>query len=138
MRPFPIIIVDDDHDDIELMQQVLEHLQFDSDVIIFDDSTKALAYLQTLQVQPLFILCDVNMHLLDGINLRKALFENEEHKLKTIPFLFLSTSDAPPHIRHAYALCAQGYFIKPNNFDELVELLRAIITYWQLCRHPIV
>ena len=136
MSNHPVIIIDDDHEDIDLMKQAFETINFKDEIIVFDDSTKALKYLTNLDVQPLFILCDVNMHQLNGIALRQALFANEVHRMKTIPFLFLSTSDAPPHIRIAYSLCAQGYFIKPNNFFDLTELLKSIVNYWQRCRHP--
>jgi len=136
MSNYPIIIIDDDHDDIELMQQALQQLQFKDEVIVFSDSKQALVYLTNLDIQPLFILCDVNMHQLDGLALRQALFTNDVLRIKTIPFLFLSTSDAPPQIRSAYSLCAQGYFIKPNSFQGLVELLGSILDYWQRCRHP--
>lgn len=136
MITYPIIIIDDDHDDVELIEQALEQLEYEGETIIFEDSVKALEFLQNLKVQPLFILCDVNMHQLDGLHLREALFNNPELRMKTIPFLFLSTSDAPPHIRNAYELCAQGYFIKPTSYNELVELLDAIIDYWRRCSHP--
>ena len=36
----------------------------------------------------------------------------------------------------AYLMMVQGYFIKPNSVAELGTMLRLIIEYWKVCKHP--
>ncbi len=48
----------------------------------------------------------------------------------------LSSSKASPRIEEAYSLNVQGYFIKPNSFEGIKDILRAMCTYWDYASHP--
>jgi DNA-binding NarL/FixJ family response regulator len=50
--------------------------------------------------------------------------------------VFYSTAANPQQVRMAYELTVQGFFQKPASFSELVEMMRLIINYWKICRHP--
>ena len=93
-------------------------------------------FLKDTKVQPLFILCDVNMPKMGGIAFREAIYHDEELRLKCIPFLFLSTSADPKLIKEAYILAVQGYFKKLNTYAEIVEMFSEISLYWTRCLHP--
>ncbi len=83
-----------------------------------------------------FILCDINMVKLNGIKLKKIIYDDERLRIKCVPFIFLSTSSASDSIMKAYSYGVQGYFIKPNNLEKLKSVLQAMITYWSESHHP--
>lgn len=131
-----IVIVDDDPDDRELLKEAAKTLFMDNPIETFSDGETALEFLKDTNVQPLFILCDVNMHKMGGIEFRQAIYQDEELRLKCIPFLFLSTGADPQVIKEAYTLAVQGYFKKPNSYDEVVKMFSEISLYWTRCLHP--
>ncbi len=56
----PIILIDDDPDDLELFKEAFNSLEIGNEVVSFQDAYEALEYLKHSSGQPLFILCDIN------------------------------------------------------------------------------
>ena len=131
-----IIIVEDDKDDQEMFGEVLKELNFDNEIIFFNDGQEALAYLIENSVEPFIVFSDINMPKLDGKELRKKILENEDIRLRTIPYLFFTTSAAQEDVIDAYSKSIQGFFVKPTSMQELKRLLKNIIEYWQDCVSP--
>lgn len=132
----PVIIVEDDVDDYELILSAFKSIELKNEIVFFQDGEKALNYLLQVSRNPFIILCDINMPGMDGFELIKAINGSEYLKNKTIPFIFLTTSNRISDINKAYKLTAQGYFTKPDNLPALTNDLKAIIEYWRKCRHP--
>jgi DNA-binding NarL/FixJ family response regulator len=132
----PIIIIDDDEDDLQLVCEAFKEVGVESELMCFKAADEALRFLQKTLEQPLIILCDVNMNTTNGFELRKILHSDASLRIKSIPFLFLSTSDRRQDVSEAYNLSVQGYFKKPNSFDGMVSMLRCILEYWTYCQHP--
>jgi CheY-like chemotaxis protein len=130
MRNNPIIIIDDDEDDRDIFNIAFRSLNVQNKIIIFGDSTEAFEYLKKTDEQIFFILCDINMPKLNGLELRQKINENESLRLKAIPFLFLSTSGDDHVVNTAFGLNIQGFFKKPSNIEHLKIILSSIITYW--------
>lgn len=76
------------------------------------------------------------MPKLNGIELRQQIHENEDIRVKTIPYLFFTTSAEQDAVIDAYSKSIQGFFIKPSSFDELKNTMKIIIEYWQKCESP--
>ncbi len=136
MNQKPIIIVDDDPDDPELLQQAFSELNIDNEIIVFNDGLKFLEYIKATENGTFFILCDINMSKLPGLELKKIIDDDERLRLKCVPFIFLSTSGASSSIMTAYSYGVQGYFIKPNTFEKLKRMLDGMIAYWSESEHP--
>ena len=132
----PIIIVEDDIDDQELFADVLKELNYKNEIIFFGDGQQALDYLTVSDNEPFIVFSDINMPRLNGIELRKQIHENENMRLKTIPYLFFTTSAAQGHVIDAYSKSIQGFFVKPSSFNDFKKLLQIIIEYWQHCESP--
>lgn len=113
-----IVIVDDDQDDLDMLVDAAKTLFMDNSVRTFTSAEEALEFLKDTTVQPLFILCDVNMPQMVGIAFRQAIYRDEELRFRSIPFLFLSTAAYPDLIREAYQLAVHGYFKKPTSYKE--------------------
>ncbi|GGC14645.1 response regulator [Dyadobacter sediminis] len=132
----PIIVIEDDEDDQFLIQQVLSELRIDNPVNLFDNGLQAYEYLLTTKDHPLVILCDVNMPVMNGLELRDQIEDNPYLKQKSIPFVFLSTSNDPFLIEKAYSGTIQGFYKKSVSFQQIKANLEVIIRYWKICLHP--
>ncbi|WP_211272661.1 response regulator [Gelidibacter algens] len=86
--------------------------------------------------EPFIVFSDINMPKLSGVELRKQIHENEDIRLKTIPYLFFTTSAAQDAVIDAYSKSIQGFFIKPSSFQDLKSTMKTIVEYWQKCESP--
>jgi len=132
----PIIIIEDDQDDQELLTEVFAELNYKNEIVFFGDGEAALAYLTSVQTEPFIIFSDINMPKLNGMELRAKIHENEELRIKSIPYLFFSTVAEQDNVVDAYSKSVQGFFIKPNSFKELQDIIKTIVEYWQKCVSP--
>jgi CheY-like chemotaxis protein len=131
-----IIIVEDDTDDQEMFSEIFEELNYGNEIIFFNDGQEALTYLTAKTTEPFIVFSDINMPKLNGIELRKQIHENEDIRLKTIPYLFFTTSAEQEAVIDAYSKSIQGFFIKPSNYQELKNIIQIIIEYWRKCESP--
>ena len=132
----PIIIIEDDLDDQEILVDVFKELNYKNELIFFSDSLKALEFLTDTDIEPFIVLSDINMPKLSGIELREKVPNNEDLRLKSIPYLFFSTSAEQRHVIDAYSRSIQGFFVKPNSYERLKIIISKIVEYWQECESP--
>ena len=132
----PIIVIEDDIDDQEILVEIFQKLGYVNKIIYFVDGNDALAYLNQGDVQPFLILSDINMPKLNGFELRNMVFTNEQLQSKCIPYLFFSTAANKKSVVDAYSLSVQGFFVKPSSMQALEDTVRKIVEYWQECIAP--
>jgi len=132
----PIIIVDDDREDLELYKTVLKSLGVRNEILLFEEPSEFLKFMHKSNEKVFLILCDINMPQMDGFELRHELNLNPSLASKAIPFLFFSTSGNINHISKAYQSSIQGYFLKPSTLEEISKMFRCIVDYWDLSSHP--
>ncbi|TMI88910.1 MAG: response regulator [Bacteroidetes bacterium] len=132
----PIVIIEDDIDDQEILSDIFKELDYNNKLIFFVDSVQALEYLTDTDIEPFLVLSDINMPKLNGMELREKIHNNEDLRLKSIPYLFFSTSAEQKHVIDAYSRSIQGFFVKPNNIDKLKNVIVKIVEYWQECESP--
>lgn len=132
----PIIVIEDDMDDQQVLDEIFKNLNFPNKVIFFSDGVDAIEYLKTTEEQPFLILSDINMPKMDGFEVRNRIYKNENWNLKSIPYLFFTTGVDKKTVEDAYALSVQGFFIKPGSMNELQNTVKKIIEYWQECYSP--
>ncbi len=130
----PIIVIEDDEEDQMLLDEIFRNLKFDNRVIFFSDGDDALQYLNATEEHPLLILSDINMPKMDGFEVRDKVSKNE--RLRSIPYLFFTTGVNKEAIDAAYAMCVQGFFIKPARMSDMQDTIRKIVEYWQECCAP--
>ena len=134
--PDPIVVVEDDADDQYFIRTICEKLGVSTDIIFFDYGKKALHYLMTTERRTFLILCDINMPIMNGLELRRNIQENENLRKKSIPFVFLSTAARPKEVGEDYDLTVQGFFVKASQLSEMEKTLELILDYWLKCKHP--
>lgn len=132
----PIIIVEDDIDDQNLLSEAIKTIGLKNEIIVFDNAATAITYLLETQQQPFIILSDINLPGVNGLEFRRRILSNDYLKRKSIPFVFISTTNRIETINEAYSLVVQGFFIKKNNYEEIMADIALICSYWKACRHP--
>jgi CheY-like chemotaxis protein len=132
----PIIIIEDDPDDQEILKEVFESLAYPNEILFFFDGESALKFLTEKPIDPFIIFSDINLPKLSGMELRERIHENESLRLKSIPYLFFSTTSEQAHVIDAYSKSVQGFFIKPNSYNEIREIIKIVVAYWSKCVAP--
>src|SRR5215217_2788481 len=132
----PIVIIEDDVDDQDILTDIFKELNYDNKLVFFGDSVQALEYLTDTDIEPFLVLSDINMPKLNGMELREKIHNNEDLRLKSIPYLFFSTSSEQKNVIDAYLKSKQRFFVKPNNYDKLKKVMVKIVEYWQECESP--
>lgn len=132
----PIIIIEDDPDDQEILEEVFKKLNYVNELKFFFDGEEALTFIKSSNVIPFLILSDINMPKLSGLELKRKIHTDEELQIRCIPYLFFTTSADKKSVIDAYGMSAQGFFIKENNEKDLEKTISTIIEYWKRCHSP--
>jgi len=132
----PVIIIEDDTDDQDILAEIFQELNYKNKLIFFKDGVEALEYLVNTEIEPFLVLSDINMPRLNGMELREKIHNNEDLRLKSIPYLFFSTSAEQKNVIDAYSRSIQGFFVKPHDYNKLKSTIVKIVEYWQECESP--
>jgi CheY-like chemotaxis protein len=132
----PLVLVDDDFDDQEMILLAFQDLGFTNEVKTFKDADSALTFLYESTNRPFLIVSDINMPKMDGLTFKETIEACSILKSKSIPFVFLSTASSKNYINRAYDLKAQGFFQKGSSYEQLKAALNTILSYWQKSMHP--
>lgn len=136
-RNGPVIIIEDDVDDEDILKEVLHELKVDNKVICFEFCTDAWHYLKTTKDKPLIIFCDINLPKQSGLSFKQQIDEDKHLRKKSIPFIFYSTTASQQTIDEAYTkMTVQGFFTKGDKYADIKRLVKIILDYWLNCKHP--
>ncbi|MES2330737.1 MAG: response regulator [Bacteroidota bacterium] len=122
----PIIIIDDDKEDLELLKEMITEMRFPNPVVTFNDSLAALGFLRKSLIEPLVILCDINMPKLNGLQFRSELLTLDS-PVNEVPFLFLTTSKPENEKSLAKELKVFAFYTKAPTFSGMKEILQSIM-----------
>lgn len=131
----PIIIIDDDLDDQDLLRELFTELNLKNEVQFFPEGESALEYISNPEIKPFLIISDVKMPRMDGFELRKLVASRSEHS-RTTPFLFFTTGSTAQALHTAYINSVQGIFQKPVKYSDWKETITNIVQYWSGCMAP--
>src|SRR5688500_5233533 len=133
----PIVIVEDDQDDQEIIQEAIREIGITNKMIFFDQCNKVFRYLKTTDDPIFLILSDVNLPAQNGVEFKRQIDSDPQLRAKSIPFVFFSTSVDKKAVDTAYKeMTVQRYFKKQESYKELKQVLQVIMDYWKLCYHP--
>jgi CheY-like chemotaxis protein len=128
----PIIVIDDDKDDCNVINTVYANLNYQNELLTFNEGLEALEYLRHADIKPFIIISDIYMQQISGFELRAMIHGDENLRIKCIPYLFFTSGDGTSQlVTSAYSMSIQGFFQKPTTYDEMRDLLIHIIEYWQ-------
>jgi CheY-like chemotaxis protein len=135
--PITILVCDDDEDDRMLTRQALEDAHISNRLRFVEGGEQLLDYLYQrgpfagetgLAPRPGLILLDLNMPKLDGREALKTI--KEDHSLRDIPVVVLSTSRLDEDVAKSYKLGVNSFITKPVTFSGLVEAMNVLGKYW--------
>jgi CheY-like chemotaxis protein len=132
----PVIVIEDDLDDQQILTEVFQCLEYPNELIFFEDGVKALEFISSKNIVPFIILSDINLPKLTGFELRDKLKTDADLALKCIPYLFFSTALNQKAVIDAYSRSVQGFFVKQSSMEELKKTITVIMEYWKRCAAP--
>lgn len=132
-RPFNILLIEDNPGDVRLTQEAFKEGKKKVNLEVVMDGVEAIKYLkQEDQFKdkpvPDLVLLDLNLPKWDGREVLKEIKTDE--KLKRIPVVVLTTSNAEQDIIHSYDLHANCFINKPVDFDNFFDIVRKIEDFW--------
>ena len=132
----PVIIIEDDEDDIHIMEEVFKSLPMPNPVLYFRECEKVYEYLKTTREKPFLIFSDINLPGMSGMELKKKINEEADIRRKSIPFVFLTTTSNHVIVLESYELLSQGFFTKPDTIAGIKNMMEMIFNYWRIAQHP--
>lgn len=127
----PILLVEDDQVDVMTVKRALKDIHVTNRLIVAGNGAEALEILQNSENEkPCIILLDLNMPMLNGIEFLKI--AKQDGILRRIPVVVLTTSEEEQDRVSSFELGVAGYMIKPVDYQQFVEVVRAIDLYWTL------
>lgn len=124
----PIVIIDDDTDDLFLMKDAVNAIGCPNPVITFDKPEEALSYLKQATISPLLIMCDTRMPKISGIELRSEMLKNLLSIIK-VPFFLLSGAKSEMAGTILEKLKISACITKANTYDGIKKILRQVISF---------
>jgi len=132
-----ILLVEDDRDQVVLAMRALrKHGIVDEvdDIVVAGNGEEAIDHLlgegsegeRQTAVMPEFVLLDVHLPVMDGLEVLKRLRDDERTHL--LPVILFSSSKE--HVVQGYELGANSYVTKPANFERFSEAMRYLGWYW--------
>ena len=128
-----ILVVEDNPGDALLIKEVLKSNKIYNSFNIVIDGAEAMDFLHrkgkfTKAPRPDLILLDLNLPKLDG---RQVLAEiKSDEKLKQIPVVVMTMSQAEEDIAKAYSLHANCYVTKPIDLEQFVKVVESLENFW--------
>jgi two-component system, chemotaxis family, response regulator Rcp1 len=128
-----ILLVEDNPGDARLVAELLKEGDMAHRISHVSDGVEALAYLRreaghANARRPDLILLDLNLPRKDGRELLAEIKSDE--KLKSIPVVVLTTSQAEDDISRAYGLHANCYVTKPVDLNQFGRVIKSIEEFW--------
>ena len=128
-----ILLVEDNPGDVILTREAFKNCELKNNIRVATDGEKALQMLLQLapyEQQPLpdLILLDLNLPKKDGRELLDDIKDND--RLKQIPIIVLTSSNADTDILKTYKLHTNNYIVKPVNLASLTQIVSVIEQSW--------
>jgi two-component system, chemotaxis family, response regulator Rcp1 len=123
-----VLLVEDNPGDVDLVLDVLGASQWPVAVTVAIDGVDALERLAAPGDLPDLVILDLNLPKKDG---RAVLREMKaDPRLRRIPVVVLSSSEADRDLRDAYDLQASCFVTKPAELDDFFTAVRGIEQFW--------
>lgn len=131
----PILLVEDDQVDAMTVRRALKELHVTNPLAHVENGEEALDYLRgQAGDRPCIILLDLNMPKMGGIEFLQVV--KQDVSLKSIPVVVLTTSSEQQDKVESFNLGVAGYMAKPVDYQQFVEVMRSINSYWTLSEMP--
>jgi CheY-like chemotaxis protein len=137
----PILLVEDNPNDLELTLVALERGRLANDVIVCRDGAEALDYLYRRgshdgrpSGHPAFILLDLKLPKVDGLQVLESIKRDPD--LRQVPVVMLTSSREEQDLLRSYQLGVNAYVVKPVGFQEFITAVQEVGGFWAVLNEP--
>lgn len=131
-----ILLAEDEEDYVLLIRQAFIKADIPNPLHVLWNGQEVIAYLKgegkysNRDEYPLpdLLLLDLKMPRVNGFEVLKWL--RAQPGLATLRVLVLTSSDQIRDVNEAYRLGANSFMVKPNDFEDTVQLSRLILDFW--------
>ena len=135
MKKKIVLLVEDNQDDELLTLRAFRKNNIANDVVVARDGVEALDYLLGTRAHsnnppplPEFVLLDLNLPRVSGLEVLKRL--REEPRTKFLPIVVLTSSNEEQDLINSYEHGANSYIRKPVDFDKFIDAVRQLGMFW--------
>jgi CheY-like chemotaxis protein len=135
-NPVEILIVEDNPQDAELTIRALKKMNLANYILVAEDGEEALDIIlsrgkfevrKTLK-PPRVIFLDLKLPKVSGLDILKEIKTNPA--TKSIPVVVVTSSREDPDIKAAYEFGANGYVVKPVEFEAFSNSMIQTGIFW--------
>lgn len=134
MTPPPILLVEDDPDDLELTLLALREAKVANALVVARDGVEALDLLLGGGVRPVVVFLDLKLPRVDGLQVLERI--RADPRTHDVPVVVLTSSDEEEDRHRSYALHVNSYVRKPVDFDRFQAAVRQLGLYWTVLNEP--
>ncbi len=133
-----ILLVEDSPYDAELTLRVLRKRNLANHVVHVKDGQEALDWIFGMGVHatrdtnqhPKFVLLDLKMPKVDGLEVLRAIRQDERTRL--LPVVVMTSSQEQSDLVASYQLGVNSYVVKPLDFESFSTAVAELGHYWLL------
>ena len=138
----PILLVEDNPDDEELVLLALKEQRIVNDIVVARDGVEALEYMfgtgpyagrDPTNLPPL-VLLDLKLPKLNGMDVLRRL--RADPRTHCVPVVILTSSNEDRDIVASYQLGIDSFVRKPIDFKEFQKVVKKLGVYWLLENQP--
>jgi two-component system, response regulator len=131
----PILLVEDNPDDEELILRSLRKANLANEVLVARDGAQALDMLYGSAsppegLRPALVLLDIKLPKVGGIDVLRRI--RAEESTKHLPVVMLTSSSEDEDIIRSYESGANSYVRKPVDFGDFANAVQRLGLYWLL------
>jgi len=132
-RSAAVLLVEDSPGDIRLTQEAFRSVNNVIQLHVATDGMQAMSFLRHEDgnadaPRPDLILLDLSLPRMNGHEVLSQI--KSDDRLKTIPTVILTTSNADADIVRSYELQVNSYLCKPVEFEVFERMVMTLNLYW--------
>lgn len=132
-----ILYAEDNPNDVELTLTAFKNSNLANQIDVVYDGQEVIDYLfykgkyiEREKCIPAFVLLDIKMPKLNGIEVLKIIRESTEYK--NLPVVMLTSSQMETDVLNSYQLGVNGFVVKPIEFNEFILAIKGIGYFWAI------
>jgi CheY-like chemotaxis protein len=134
--PLRILVAEDEMGDVLLLQRAFDKAQVRTPVHFARDGREVMDYLEgnppfqnpVLHPLPTLLLLDLNLPFIDGFQVLE--WVRLQPGLRHMIVVVFTNSEQQEDISRAYSLGANSYVVKPQDPNQLVQVVEHLQNYW--------
>jgi CheY-like chemotaxis protein len=137
----PILLVEDNINDVELTLAALKHNNVANDVVVARHGGEALDFLyhrgnfqQRAPGNPVVVFLDLKMPKVDGLEVLRQMKSDET--MKVVPIVMLTSSREEADLVNSYQFGVNAYVVKPVGFEQFTDAIRQLGMFWAVLNEP--